>query len=229
MRDELASKKNWEEYWSKNRKINNLLYDFIAKFYRKFIIRRALNNFTKKYFRPNSNLLHAGCGSGQVDEDIAKIFSITALDISKNALEIYKKVNKNKCKILEGSILNIPQKDESFDGIYNLGVMEHFTKEEIHKILIEFKRVLKPKAKIILFWPPEFGITVRFLNMLHYVLNNILNKNIRLHPAETTLVKSKKQISKIIEKAGFKLIKYYFGPIDAFTHVIIVAEKSTPK
>jgi predicted SAM-dependent methyltransferase len=31
--------------------------------------------------------------------------------------------------------------------------MEHFTDKEIHRILREFHRILKPGGKIVLFWP----------------------------------------------------------------------------
>ena len=52
------------------------IYDFIASFYRKYIIKRPLNFFIKKYFKPQSEILHAGCGSGQVDTFINNYISI---------------------------------------------------------------------------------------------------------------------------------------------------------
>lgn len=215
--------KEWDNYWIGKRGKRESLYDVVAQIYRKLIIKRALNYFIKREFPKNSKLLHTGCGSGQVDIDISKIYDITGLDISKEALKIYTKTAGRKSKTLHADISDIPVKDQSFDGVYNLGVMEHFNKEENQKNLKEFKRVIKPNGKIILFWPPVFGISVIFLNSLHFFLNKVLRKNVRLHPEEISLLKSKKDVNTILKKSGFKMTQFYFGPRDFFTHCIIVA------
>lgn len=215
----------WDDYWKFQRKNRKILYDTIAIFYRKYIIRQNLNRHIKSNFKKNENVLHAGSGGGQVDADIVKYIKITGLDISTGALNLYKRQYGDKCQIIHGSIFDIPAKKGEFDGIYNLGVMEHFTEKEIIKILKEFNRVLKKNGKIILFWPPAFGISVIFLNSMHFILNNILRKKIRLHPEEITKVKSRKQIKKLLLESGFELNKFSFGPRDLFTYVIIVAGK----
>ena len=220
-------KQGWNEYWESPKKsLGAVVYRIIAAFYRVFIIKPSVNYFIKKYFPRGANLLHAGCGSGQVDIDICNYVSITALDISIKALNIYKKVNKNNCKLIHGSIFNMPLGNEVFDGIYNLGVMEHFTEEEIKKILSEFRRVLKPGGKIMLFWPPEFGLSVIFLKIVKFILEKIFGKrNVKLHPDEITRLKSKRHIKNLITKTNFSLIECYFGIRDLFTHYVIVAEK----
>ncbi len=215
----------WDDYWKFQRKNRKILYDTIAIFYRKYIIRQNLNRHIRVNFKKNANVLHAGSGGGQVDADIVKYINITGLDISTGALNLYKRLYGDSCQIIHGSIFNIPVKREGFDGIYNLGVMEHFTEKEIVKILKEFNRVLKKDGKIILFWPPAFGISVLFLNSMHFILNNILDKKIRLHPEEITKVKSRKQIKDLLSKSGFELKKFNFGPWDLFTYVVIVAKK----
>lgn len=220
-----SQKNEWNIYWDKPKKEKNSFYGIVAEFYRKNIIKKALNEFIKEQFNSKSKLLHAGCGSGQVDTDLHDLYNLTALDISQNALDIYKKTNINHRKIMLGSIFKIPSKKSTYDGIYNLGVMEHFSEEEINKILIEFKRVLKPNGKLVIFWPPKFGPTVIILNIFHFILNKIFCKKTKFHPPEITLIKSKKQAKEIFEKSGFKIEKYYFGIKDAFTHIIIIAEK----
>jgi len=220
-------KQGWDEYWEYQKKsIGAIIYGVIAAFYRRFIIKPSLNYFIKKYFPRGAKLLHADCGSGQVDINIHSYVSITALDISTKALNIYKKVNKDCCKLIHGSILDIPFNDEVFDGIYNLGVMEHFTEEEIKKILSEFHRVLKSGGRIILFWPPEFGLSVIFFKTAKFILEKIFRKmNVKFHPDEITKLRSKKHIKNLITKTNFFLIECYFGIRDLFTHYVIVAEK----
>jgi ubiquinone/menaquinone biosynthesis C-methylase UbiE len=222
----LEDGKIWDQYWEREKYRPNRLYDIVARIYRKYIIKRSLNHFIIKYLAPNANVLHAGCGSGQVDTDIADYIFITALDISQKALTIYKQTNKNISRVIQGSIFSIPVRENTYDGIYNLGVMEHFYNEDIDKILKEFHTVLKPCGKIILFWPPEFGLSVMFLSFVKFIFNKFLGKNdLNLHPAEYSLIKSRNQLSEIIKRNGYKLIDYYFGVSDFFTHVVIVGQK----
>lgn len=221
-----ADPQHWDEYWlGKNGKPTTLIYDLIAAFYRKFIIKRSLNRTILSMFDSESQLLHAGCGSGQVDHDIGKKVSISALDISPVALNIYKKSNKHYRELILGSIFDIPAPAAKYDGIYNLGVMEHFTEEEICRILREFNRVLKPQGKIVLFWPPEFGLSVMVLKAAHFVLNRVLRKNIMLHPPEITRVRSRRQIQGYLSREGFVLERFAFGISDLFTHAVLVASK----
>lgn len=215
----------WDKYWMSERKQRKILYDIAAVFYRKYIIKRTLNHYIGQHFKQEDRLLHAGCGGGQVDTDVVGMVKVTALDISTGALNRYKRLY-NHCEIVHGSILKIPAKNETYDGIYNLGVMEHFNTKDIKKILDEFNRVLKKNGKIVLFWPPQFGLSVIFLNSMHFILNNLLKKNIRLHPEEITKVKSKKQIEKLLEKSNFKLKNFHFGPRDLFTYAVIVGVKT---
>lgn len=220
------SEKEWDKYWAKKKTASQSIYRFIASIYRDLIIKRSLNHFLKKEFPMNAMLLHAGSGSGQVDKDVRKIFNITALDISEEALKLYKIYNGKDSKSIKASIFAIPAKENSFDGIYNLGVHEHFKGSENKRILEEFHRVLKPDGKIVLFWPPKFGVSVVFLNSLHFLLNDILRRKIRLHPQEISLIDNKKQVYELLKESGFKLTKFYFGPIDLFTQCVVVAKKN---
>lgn len=216
---------DWDIYWSAKQKTSNKVYEVFADYYRNYIIKPVLNYFIIKHFQKGQNVLHAGCGSGKVDTDLVDLYEITALDISFPALQIYGNVNPKKAVLVQASIFEMPFADETFDGIYNLGVMEHFTEEEIHRILLEFKRVLAKNGKIALFIPPTFGLTVAVLDAAHFVLNTVLRRNIKLHPDEITRVKSQTHIRDLVEKAGFKFIEYYFGCKDGFTQVVVVAKK----
>ncbi len=225
----LKEDKDWNNYWSGKDKPTHLVYDLIAAFYRRFIIRPSLNHFIRKYFDRDSQVMHAGCGSGQVDIGIADYIKISAIDISVQALSIYKKTNKHHQELIHGSIFSIPVENDFYDGIYNLGVMEHFPEDEIVKILSEFHRVLKPDGKCVLFWPPEFGLSVIFLKFVHFILNRVLKKDILLHPAEITRVTSKAQVADFLSKTGFSLVEYSFGIRDFFTYVVVIGQKTTQR
>lgn len=215
----------WDDYWADHKSDGGLVYDLIAAFYRKYIIKRNLNYFVAKYFPPGARVLHAGCGGGQVDSDISKRVSITGLDISVTALNFYKRTNAST-QVLHGSIFDIPLPDQAVEGVYNLGVMEHFSESDILRILAEFHRVLTAEGRLIIFWPPEFGSSVIFLKLVKWVLENVLRKkNVKLHPDEITRIRSKAHVVDLFKTAGFQVIRYSFSIQDSFTYCIIVAEK----
>jgi SAM-dependent methyltransferase len=223
--DPLQDPQGWDAYWDKKKSTRGLLYDMVAEFYRRAIIRPSLNRFIKANFTRGDLVLHAGCGSGQVDADIRSYISITAMDISPVALEIYKRENGPDSTTLLASIFQIPLPDASMAGIYNLGVMEHFTEEEIQRILQEFRRVLRPGGRFVAFWPPEFGLSVLFLKTLTAILKPFARKDYKFHPDEICRIQSKQHALEVFRKAGFSVRQYSFGPRDAFTQAVIVAEK----
>ena len=116
--------------------------------------------------------------------------------------------------------------DQQFDGLYNLGVMEHFLETEFPAVFGEFHRILKPNGRLVLFWPPEFGLSVVFLKGVHYILNDILGRNQYLHPPEPSRVRSRKGIDEKLRMYGFELEDFSFGIHDLFTHAIVIARKT---
>jgi dolichol-phosphate mannosyltransferase len=222
----LYDPQNWDAYWNReNQEKTHYLYNCIAAFYRKFIITPNLNRFILKYFSATSLVLHAGCGSGQVDQQISTQRTIFALDISEKALFLYAKFNPQVKELIHGSIFNIPLPASSIDGIYNLGVMEHFTETEIHKALEEFNRILKPNGQIIIFWPHYLSLSVLALKCIHFFLDIFSREKIRLHPPEITYMHSATQAKKILLQAGFELTHYSFNITDAFTQAVLVGRK----
>jgi SAM-dependent methyltransferase len=222
---ELTDPQNWNEYWGMKVRTDSVLYEVIAATYRKRIIAPNIKRALQHHLAAGSRLLHAGCGSGQVDIGLHRHFRITALDISVNALTLYYRNNPGAERLLHGSILKIPCEENSFDGVYNMGVLEHFTAQEIEQILGEFRRVLKPGGKIVVFWPHRRATSVMVLRAVHWFLNRILKRKVQLHPAEISLMSSNRQAQIVVERSGLRLLSYSFGPRDGFVQAVIVAQK----
>jgi len=218
--------REWEIYWSHTKR--RFFYDVVAWFYRRFLISKLEAYFLKKYFSKGASLLHAGCGGGETDRLVRDYFDITAVDFSRKALVSYRKVNPNARELVLADITKkLPFSSNYFDGVYNLGVLEHYSEDDILKILKEFRRVLKKDGKIIIFWPPEFGSSVLFFKILHRFVSLILpRRKVSFHPTELTRIRSKEHVEKILKLSGFKLLEFYFGIRDFFTYCVIVGKKS---
>ncbi len=220
----LTDPQDWNEYWEKKSKKSAAAYDLIASVYRNAIIKRRLEITLKREFGLGAKLLHAGCGSGHVDRDLHRDFTITALDISTEALRSYARHNP-AAQVRHASIFALPFPDGSFDGAYNLGVVEHFERPQLEQILGELKRVLCPGGKIVLFWPHAQATSVKVLGAAHFVLNDVLHKNVRLHPPEVSLIHSRAEAASLLSGAGFELERYEFGPKDFFVQAVVVGRK----
>jgi dolichol-phosphate mannosyltransferase len=221
----LDDPQDWDAYWNAHGGTTKLVYAAIASTYRNLVIKRNLEHFLRKNFTTGSRLLHAGCGSGQVDMSLHKDMHITAVDISTEALNIYLRNNPDAYQLKHASIFDLPTDSESFDGVYNLGVVEHFTHDEIKDMLREFHRVLRPDGKVVIFWPHRRATSVLVLGLAHRLLNDVLKKDTRLHPPEISLTRGKVEAKKILEDAGFRLRDYHFGARDLFVQAVVIGQK----
>jgi ubiquinone/menaquinone biosynthesis C-methylase UbiE len=215
----------WDYYWTRKQTTLHSTYDRIAVFYRQHIIKPHLERFLCKYIKKNGIIMHAGCGGGQVEEEITDTYTIIGMDISFNAIALYKQCHTEP-NLIAGDILSIGVKDNSFDGIYNLGVMEHFSEDEIDRILREFHRIVKKDGVVILFWPPEYGSTVIFFKGVHFFLNSILRRDIYFQPPEPSRVRSRKWVSEKVTRAGFSLEEISFRLEDFYTNMVVVIRKN---
>jgi dolichol-phosphate mannosyltransferase len=221
----LTDPQGWDAYWDKHDRPSSKIYSMIAEVYRVSVIKRQLERAIFRNFADGSHLLHAGCGSGQVDIALHRRMKISAVDISPSALSVYQQNNPAAFEVRHADILDLPFDPATFDGIYNLGVLEHFTRDEINTILAQFHRVLKPGGKLVIFWPHARATSVAVLNTTHWVMNDIAKRPTKLHPPEISLLRGKEWVDSILRDADFRLADYLFGPRDFFVQAIIVAER----
>jgi dolichol-phosphate mannosyltransferase len=221
----LVDPQNWNDYWAKKSAKTTAVYDLIATAYRNGIMRPCLEATLRREFQPGARVLHAGCGSGQVDENLHEHVRITAVDISTSALALYSRHNPRAEAVRHASIFNLPFPDQTFDGAYNLGVVEHFQPDELRRMFSEVHRILKPKGKLVVFWPHAHATSVFVLKGAHYLLNDVFRKDVHLHPPEVSLVHSKREAADLLATGGFDLTSYDFGPRDFFVQAVVVATR----
>ena len=129
----------WERVWTKNL----ITSDYSLKYL----------DFMKGIeasLAEGSAVLEAGCGTGQTLAILSHRHETTGLDISRAALNLA----RNNCKNpVLGSIFEIPFRDNSFDLVYNSGVIEHFEDPTNVAAIREMARVTKPSGRIIIIVP----------------------------------------------------------------------------
>ncbi len=225
----LIDSQGWDMYWDAHDRPTSAAYAAIAELYRLSVIKPQLERAVFRNFPGGSHLLHAGCGSGQVDMALQGRMKISAVDISPSALRVYQRNNPAAFEVRHADILDLPFEAGTFDGVYNLGVLEHFTRDQIIQILAQFHRVLKPGGKVVIFWPHSRATSVAVLKAAHWLLNDVAKKPIEFHPAEISLLRNKEWVEPLLREANFRLADYSFGPRDFFVLAVVVAEKTELK
>ena len=119
----------------------------------------------------------------------------------------------------------MPLPDESVDGVYNLGVVEHFSSGAIRIILEESHRVLRPGGKTIIFWPHRKATSVAVLKVLHWFRMKVLKRENALHAPEISLLPSMAHALETLREAGFETVDYNFGFIDFWVQAVVVGQK----
>lgn len=211
----------WDAYWSRKAHPSLLAYDMVAAAYRLLVIRPNLVYALRRAFPWGGRLLHAGCGSGQADATLPGDYEITAVDLSAAALRLYAQNNPANRHVAQGNIFKLPFADASFDGVYNLGVMEHFSESDIEAILREFRRVLRSDGKVVLFWPHSRATSVAVLDAAHVVLKHF-GRTGKLHPDEITRLKGREHAQALLNRADLRLVDYQFGWRDFFVQAVVV-------
>jgi ubiquinone/menaquinone biosynthesis C-methylase UbiE len=129
----------WDKVWTKNL----ITSDYSLK-YLDFMMD------IEKNMPAGSKILEAGCGTGQTLSYFSRTHDTVGLDISPAALDLA----ASNCKYpVLGSIFNIPFRDNTFDLVYNSGVIEHFKDPENIAAIKEMARITKPNGRVIIIVP----------------------------------------------------------------------------
>jgi len=214
----------WDAYWEKNARGSRRLYSAIASVYRRIFICTRLAYWLRRTFPPGARLLHAGCGSGEVDALVGKRYRITALDISPGALERYRGNNPHAEGFIHADLMNLPDLAGAFDGAYHLGVIEHFVPDDIRKILVNLRRAIRPGGRMVIFWPLASAPSVKVLGAWHRLLNIGGRSAVELHPPEVSLIRSRSEAESIIQSGGWSVASYSVSISDLMIQAVVVCE-----
>ena len=117
--------------------------------------------------RPGWRVLDAGCGSGSFLPLLAKLVGsgghISALDLAPENIEAVENlVNSGQIdcfvEVKVGEVTSLPYEDDSFDAIWCAAVTQYLTDTELQKMLVEFRRVIRPGGIVA---TKDFDLTVQ--------------------------------------------------------------------
>jgi 2-polyprenyl-3-methyl-5-hydroxy-6-metoxy-1,4-benzoquinol methylase len=105
-------------------------------------------------------ILEVGCGTGQTSAYLAKRGAhVSLVDISQKALDYCKSYYKQKkipVKLYKQNALRMKFPPESFDYVWNGGVIEHFSDTEKVLMLKKMWRLVKPGGKLLISAPNAY-------------------------------------------------------------------------
>ena len=148
-----------EAYFKGKKSTYTAAYDYKAGNIAMVYKERALE-ILQKYVSKNAKILDAGCAFGDLlallDENN---FTTYGIDISQYALNRAKKITKAQL-ILGNLNKKLPYKDNFFDAVFVLDVIEHL--ESPYQFLLEMQRVLKKGGILFVQTPNINSIFERF-------------------------------------------------------------------
>ncbi len=108
--------------------------------YLRYDQKKHWHRIAASYFDPGSTILDIGCGIGGFLQEVENS-TVVGLDWNPNNLA--EAENFASC-VIEGDARSISMEDHAVDGVHSSHLLEHFDPSDVHKILREMDRVLRP-------------------------------------------------------------------------------------
>ena len=177
---------------------------------------------SKKYLSSNSKILEGGCGLGVVVNALHNArFSVTGIDF---APQVIKKIKLHwpHLNVSCGDVRSLEFEDDSFDGYWSLGVIEHFP-DGYEDIGLEMTRVIREGGYLFLTFP-SFN-SLRQLRAKNQRYENLVGKPSD-YPDFYQFALNPKTVEEEFKKFGFSLIeRKYMGSLDGFAEETVAGEK----
>lgn len=97
----------------------------------------------------HAHILDAGCGSGRNMVDLARHGTVTGVELSPTSVALARE--REAGEVLEGSVMDMPFDDATFDLTVSLDVIEHLTDDV--GALRELRRITKPGGALLVTAP----------------------------------------------------------------------------
>jgi len=192
-----ADSKFWDKHWNGNK--NSFKNQYTPK--SNFVVR-----YTQKFLPKGSKILEGGCGLSQNVYKLHKWgYNCIGIDYASETVKLIKNTFP-ELDIRLGDVRNLKFKNDSFDGYWSLGVIEHFYKD-YEKILDEMSRVVKKRGYVFITFP-------------HMSLLRRVKARLALYPEWIEKKENincfyqfaldEKEVIKNFKKQGFKIVERHY-------------------
>ena len=136
-----------------------------------------LVDLIEKYsLNQDSKIVEVGCETGITSLLLSARFNKTLLDINTRAIKLCKEIfddHEEKADFVVADMFSTPFADQSFDVVFNAGVLEHFTEKEVIDALTEYKRIMKKNGSMIIGIPNHFSVPYRLAYLFRIALDKV--------------------------------------------------------
>lgn len=184
------------------------IWDKIARKYNYFENTEGYELYPWKILKnlKNSRILEIGSGSGNFSIPLSKQNKVMGIDISNEMLKVCKKFAKQQkapLNLVRADARYLPFKDNVFDVVFSIGVVEHFS--ETQQSISEHARVVKPNNLVVVSVPNEASF--------HYPIKKIAQL-IGKYSMGFEQSFTKKELRKMLEKVGLIDVKMQINEIE---------------
>lgn len=183
-----------EEIWlnlSAHKEIEDVVNAYNNPSYFQLALKDIIDSYADKY----KKVIEVGCDTGITSLILDDQFKKTYLDLNPKAINILeqsaKKLKKDGDFVI-ADMFKMPFSNESFDIVFNAGVIEHFDLYERTLALKEYARILRKDGLMLIAFPNHYSVPYRI---------SYLYKNLRktwLWPQEYKIYDLRREI----EQAG---------------------------
>ncbi len=187
--DKNATPDFWDEQWTTDHLKKEITGTRSSQFWLGLV---------RAYLPENAVVLEGGCGIGHlVDALNFWGYKAIGIDFAEKTVNRVKSIQPDM-NIMYGDVRHLPFADNTFDGYFSLGVIEHFW-EGYGSILNEMKRVLKPGGHLFLSVPCISRMDVLFLLLNRYAVYDQDEKPCDFYQYALDI----QSVRKTFEKEGF--------------------------
>ena len=215
---------DWTEHWS-GAKQESAAQRFFS-IYRRAVFARTVAWFFERYFPREGTFLEAGSGTAETSMRIPKHGGRRVLIAADLVVPVVARCHPVMDVRIAADVFRLPFADGSLDGIWNVGVMEHFTHDLIDAMLQEFRRVLKPGAPLLLLWPATDSLPQKGLRLVEALVHLRSGaRAFRFHPDEISQLRSSEEGRAVLRRNRFEPVTVDAGLRSLFAFKTVVGRR----
>jgi len=194
---------DWTRHWN-NENQERFSQKFFS-FYRKAVFARTVAWFIERFFPKQGVFVEAGSGTAETSMRIDKQHGARVLVAADIIVPVLQHCHPIMDVKVGADAFRMPFGDGKIDGLWNVGVMEHFLHDKIDEMMREFFRVLAPGAPILLLWPATDSLPQKGLRMVERVINlRREGERFQFHPDEISKLRSSQEGRDVLTRNGFE-------------------------